>query len=296
VNKFPLRRIGVRTLVAACMSVAGFAGILVGVSGGAAGADPATQNIALNNATAEKGTDCPDTLNDYWHFVIAPNNSFEFVAIHLNISGLGVVNFSGGQIIPNGGQHDNVFIAVPAGKSLTDLIKAGSSADVTPAAPEPNKFNLSHTCDGNSTTTSSEVTTTSEETTTSEATTTSSEVTTTSEETTTSEATTTSAATTTSEATTTSAATTTSSAASTSSSTNEVAPPVPSSSTASSVAAASPTTPTTAAASVQVQAPAVPDDGLPNTGTDTSGFAWAGALLLVFGGTSLFLSRRPRRS
>ena len=267
-NQLSLRRISVRTLVSLCMTIAGFAGVIVGVSGRSASADPPTQNVALNNSTAPAGTDCPaDTLHDYWHFVIAPNTGFAFFTIHLNISGLGLVNFSGGQIIPNGGQQDNVFIAVPAGKSLTDLSQAGSSADITPPQPAPRQFNLSHTCHGNTDTSSSVDESSSTSSSVDESSSTSSSV----DE----------------------SSSTSSSAVSTSSSTNEVAPPVPESSTASSVAGAVPTTPITPAA---VQVPDVPDDGLPNTGADTSGIAWAGALLLVFGCTILILSRRPRRS
>jgi len=132
----------------------------VGITGGSASADPTpTQNIALHTATAGVGTDCPDTVHDYWHFVIAPNHTYTFVAIHLNIGGTIVTP----QLIPNHGQYDNVFVAVPAGKSLSDLIAAGSSADITPAAPEATQFNLSHTCVGTGTS-SSEETSSSQET------------------------------------------------------------------------------------------------------------------------------------
>jgi len=120
---------------------------LVGALGiGTAAAD---DTLPLHNNTASVGTDCPDTINDYWHFVVTPNNgSLSFDEIRLNIDGLGVVAFSGSDIIPNGSQTDNVFIQVPSGSEIDDLLLADSEADIIGDVPENSNFNLSHVCDG----------------------------------------------------------------------------------------------------------------------------------------------------
>ena len=76
---------------------------LVGALGVGTAAADAT--LPLHNNTAEVGEDCPDTVNSYWHFVVTPNGAgLEFDEIRLNIDGLGVVSFSGSDIIPNGSQ------------------------------------------------------------------------------------------------------------------------------------------------------------------------------------------------
>ena len=115
--------------------------------------------LALNNQSAPAGTDCPDALNDYWHFIIAPNSGgYAFVSITLNVGGTSYT-FTGGQIIPNGIQTDNVFVAVPAGKTLGQVLASGStatiSADSTP--PDNVKFVLSHLCDGSGPTTTTTI-------------------------------------------------------------------------------------------------------------------------------------------
>jgi hypothetical protein len=103
-----------------------------------------TTNIPLNNNTAEQGTDCPTQPGAYWHFVTSPNNGGSaFVQFHLNLGD--ATTYDTTVFIPNGSQLDNVFVQVPAGKTLTSLIKDGSSADITGDA---SKFQLSHTCGG----------------------------------------------------------------------------------------------------------------------------------------------------
>ena len=107
--------------------------------------------IALHNNTAESSHDCPDDGAAYWHFVLAPNNGgSSFVSITLNL-GSETVTFSGSQIVPNGSQTDNVFVAVPAGHELTDLQIEGSSATYTGVTAT--QFNLSHVCEGGAATT-----------------------------------------------------------------------------------------------------------------------------------------------
>ncbi len=102
-----------------------------------------TTNIALHNNTAPTTTDCPDSTNSYWHFVLIPNNGTSaFVTFHLALQNP-TETFTTSTFTLNGGQHDNVFVAVPAGHTLTDLITAGSSADITGPATQ---FNLSHVC------------------------------------------------------------------------------------------------------------------------------------------------------
>ena len=154
---------------------------------GAASAIASTQTVALHNNTADVASDCPDTIGDYWHFVTAPNNgSFAFVSITLALTGGGstTATMSGGTIIKNGSQSDNVFVAVPNGYSLSDLVLAGSSADIAPASGSV-RFVLSHLCDGSpapTTTTEAPTTTTEAPTTTTEAPTTTTEAPTTTTE------------------------------------------------------------------------------------------------------------------
>src|SRR5581483_9842761 len=53
-------------------------------------------------------------------------------------------------VVLNGGQYDNLFVKVPAGKSLSDLQLSGSYAEYT-GVGTPQQFNLSHVCDGGGT-------------------------------------------------------------------------------------------------------------------------------------------------
>ena len=97
-------------------------------------AQAATESVDLHNASAKVGTDCPSSTGDWWHFVITPNNgSHEFTSITLNVARTSRT-FSGGAIVGNGSQRDNVFVAVPAGYSADDLRAGGSSAEITDAA------------------------------------------------------------------------------------------------------------------------------------------------------------------
>jgi len=121
-------------------------GLVGALSIGTAMAD---DTLPLHNNTASVGTDCPDTINNYWHFVVTPNNgSLEFDEIRLNIDGLGVVSFSGSEIIPNGTQLDNVFVQVPDGAAIDDLLLANSEADIIGDVQQSSNFNLSHVCEG----------------------------------------------------------------------------------------------------------------------------------------------------
>jgi hypothetical protein len=105
---------------------------------------PDDPRIPLNNDTAPEDSDCPATGGPYWHFILAPNNgSSSFTSITLNLKGT-LVSFGLDRIIRNGIQSDNVFVAVPAGSSITDLQLSGSFA--TYAGSAPKKFNLSHLC------------------------------------------------------------------------------------------------------------------------------------------------------
>jgi len=122
--------------------------------------------ISLNNDTApagEPGVDCPDDGVAYWHFVLAPNNGTSSVITVILKLRTGAdttesLNFTGGQLVLNGGQTDNLFVAVPHGHTLGDLIALGSYA--TYSGSVPNEFDLSHTCAGaRATTTTAPVTT-----------------------------------------------------------------------------------------------------------------------------------------
>ena len=89
-----------------------------------------TLNIPLNNNTADVGTDCPADRCTYWHFVISPNNGHSaFITFHLNLGD--ATTYDTTIFVPNGTQFDNVFVAVPPGKTLTVVDQAGSSADIT---------------------------------------------------------------------------------------------------------------------------------------------------------------------
>ena len=114
-------------------------------------------SIALHNATAEQGSDCPDDGYAYWHFILAPNNATaDFVTIVLALDG-DSVTFQGSQIVLNHGQKDNVFVGVPAGYALDSLGLEGSYATYT-GTEVPTHFNLSHVCEGSIPTTTTPTT------------------------------------------------------------------------------------------------------------------------------------------
>ena len=111
---------------------------------GSIGIGPAP--VDLHNDEAETKNDCPSD-DSWWHFVLAPNNGqYAFTSMNLNIGGSTTL-ISGADIVANGGQTDNVFVAVPEGASLDDLSAAGSSAMIDPYSPKV-KFVLSHVCEG----------------------------------------------------------------------------------------------------------------------------------------------------
>ena len=102
--------------------------------------------VDLHNDEAETKNDCPSD-DAWWHFVLAPNNGqYAFTSMNLNIGGSTTL-ISGADIVANGGQTDNVFVAVPESASLDDLSAAGSSAMVDPYSTKV-KFVLSHVCEG----------------------------------------------------------------------------------------------------------------------------------------------------
>ena len=77
---------------------------------GSIGIGPAP--VDLHNDEAETKNDCPSD-DSWWHFVLAPNNGqYAFTSMNLNIGGSTTL-ISGADIVANGGQTDNVFVAVP---------------------------------------------------------------------------------------------------------------------------------------------------------------------------------------
>jgi LPXTG-motif cell wall-anchored protein len=262
---------------------------MLGLSAGSvAGEVVPTQTVPLNNADAPTlGADkCPDGIGDYWHFIIAPNpGGFAFVSITLALDDASTPDgddpsaddtaftFTGTDIIPNGVQTDNVYVEVPDGYSLGDIVKVGSSADITPAVPAV-KFVLSHLCDGSGTTTTTtvaETTTTAPTTTVAETTTTVAETTTTAPTTTIAETTTTVAETTTTVAETTTTAPTTTIAETTT--------------TLSEAGSGGPTT--------TGPATSTPVTQLPQTGGDLNRpLGLVGGLLLLVGALLLLTARR----
>jgi LPXTG-motif cell wall-anchored protein len=219
--------------------------------------------ISLHNDTASAETDCPAGGAAYWHFVFAPNNgSAAFVSIILKLKVDGgpateELTFTGAQIIPNGAQTDNVFVAVPAGHALTDLVALGSYATYT--GTPPNEFNLSHVCEGVVPTTSTTSTSTTSTSTTSTSTTSTSTTSTTSTSTT-------------------EAPTTTTTAEGTTTTTAEEAPNVLG------------TVQTTAPAAVAASGT------LPYTGTNTGGMVAAGLAILLGGLMLVGLARTRNRT
>ena len=138
-----------RTKFLSFLALVALTGALVGVVVAGTASGVTTTTVDLHNNTAEAGTDCPDTVNDYWHFVLTPNDgSLAFVTITLNLDGTTKTFPTDGPIIPNGSQQDNVFVQVPTGFSLDDLETSGSSAEVSGPVDSNTKFNLSHVCDG----------------------------------------------------------------------------------------------------------------------------------------------------
>ena len=102
--------------------------------------------VSLHNDQAQVKNDCPSDAA-WWHFVVAPNNGqYDITSMNLNIGGTSTL-ITRDDIVTNGGQTDNVFVAVPAGSSLSDLSAAGSSATVAPFSTNV-KFVLSHVCEG----------------------------------------------------------------------------------------------------------------------------------------------------
>ena len=102
--------------------------------------------VSLHNDQAEVNNDCPSDAA-WWHFVVTPNNGqYDIRSMNLNIGGSATL-ITRDDIVTNGGQTDNVFVAVPAGSSLSDLAAVASSAMVAPFSTKV-KFVLSHVCEG----------------------------------------------------------------------------------------------------------------------------------------------------
>jgi len=138
-----------RALFATTLAIAAVAGGLA-FSSGSAFAD-STLPLGNPGATPEDFTtgegSCSglDAALNYWHFVVVPNSgagSFLSITLVLNNgSGNTSFTFTGAQIVPNGSQTDNVFVAIPAGYALDDIVSGSAVISGTGS-----KFNLSHTC------------------------------------------------------------------------------------------------------------------------------------------------------
>jgi hypothetical protein len=100
-----------------------------------------TWQVDLHNTTAVVGTadKCPPT-GAWWHFVTTPNGGGTII-------GQLVLDLDDpqpyvGTPVPNGSQLDNVFVAVPAGHTVYDLVDGyGTGTGTTPT-----KLVLSHLC------------------------------------------------------------------------------------------------------------------------------------------------------
>lgn len=107
-----------------------------------------TFTIGLDTAVAEPGEDCPDGPGAFWHFVLAPNGkgNFAFTGMVLDLDGEAIV-IDADELLPNGAQWDNVFVAVPAGRALDSLRTTMSTASYTSIdGDQATRWNLSHTC------------------------------------------------------------------------------------------------------------------------------------------------------
>jgi hypothetical protein len=138
-----------RTKLVGLLALLALVGALVGVAAGTGSAVTPT-NLPLHNNTALPETeDCPDTVHDFWHFVVTNNSgAIVFEKITLNL-GTDTFEFPGdGPIIQNAGQLDNVFVQVPFGFEVTDLLTLNSSADVSGGVTEQSLFNLGSVCVG----------------------------------------------------------------------------------------------------------------------------------------------------
>jgi hypothetical protein len=259
-------------------------GVLLPVHAGAT-----VTTIQLHNDTATSGSDCP-AGGAYWHFVLAPNNgSAAFVTITLNLTSE-TRTFSDGAIVPNGSQQDNVFVGVPSGHTLADLVASGSSATYTGTTPI--QFNLSTVCEGTvpPTTTTTGPTTTVGPTTTAGPTTTVPPTTTTGPTTTVGPTTTAQPTTTTVAPTTTAQPTTTTVAPTTTvqPTTTTVAP--------TSTATVLGTTTTAAAAGAEVLAKDVSRTTLPVTGANAALLGGLGLLIVLGGVILLVLAQRSAKN
>jgi LPXTG-motif cell wall-anchored protein len=258
-------------LAATTLIIGGCVGFVAAATTASADEGFSTSNfgssIELHNATAETGSDCPDDGAAYWHFVFAPNDgSASFTSITL-VLGAETVTFDGSEIVPNGTQTDNVFVAVPAGHTLSDLTTAGSFAVYSGEAPK--LFNLSHVCEGvvpTTTTTEAPTTTTTEAPTT-----------------TTTEAPTT---------TTTEAPTTTTTEESTTTTTGA---PI-TTTTGPAVVLAEVVVADTDGAGVETAAAVTPTGSLPYTGADSTGMAIAGLSVVIGGAILVGLARTKSAS
>jgi LPXTG-motif cell wall-anchored protein len=126
-----------------------------------------TQQVPLHNTNAptEGGSNCPNAVDDFWHFVAVPGSTdFAFESITIVAGNPPTAyTFSGSDIIVNNNSN-NVFVKVPAGVDPYSIQLAGSFAVISPATPEA-QFNLSHYCDGSTTSTTTTTTTSSTSTT-----------------------------------------------------------------------------------------------------------------------------------
>lgn len=133
-----------------------FAAALIAITGGLAIASSPAQaettlplgNPGTTGGVFSSGSGECSGLNaalNYWHFVVVPNSGAgSFISITLSLnngSGPTSFTFSGAQIIPNGSQTDNVFVQVPAGYEIDDIV--GGTAVISGTG---DKFNLSHSC------------------------------------------------------------------------------------------------------------------------------------------------------
>jgi len=137
-------------LTIAALAAVGSVALLAALGVGTALATNVPIQLHNNSAGVGGPGECPaDTSVSYWHFVVVPNNNTsDFVTFSLNLGDASPYVTS--VFVENGGQTDNVFVAVPAGHTLGDLVISGSTAviDFHGSGDAPTTFNLSHVCPG----------------------------------------------------------------------------------------------------------------------------------------------------
>lgn len=146
-----------RTTAGVVVAFLGAIALTMGVAGTPAAG---LENAPLERHVAQSGADCSDGVLVGMNFVVDPvDDDYFFDSITMNVGG-DVYTFSGGDLVPNGGSADNVFVAAPAGLGYDDVASATFSAEIGPFGYGYPNFVWSFVCEPAPTTTTAAPTTT----------------------------------------------------------------------------------------------------------------------------------------